>query len=84
MSRRELTAFVTMEGLQLSLRDNAEKGRATPSYGYNQTERVIEAVLLCCISAVSLVGNTSLWIIILRSKRLKTCSNYLILSLSSK
>ena len=73
-----------MEGLQLAFRDNAEKGRTTPDYGYNKPERITEAVILCIISATALIGNTSLWIIILRSKRLKTCSNYLILCLSSK
>ena len=73
-----------MEGLQLAYRDNVEKDRTTPSYGYNTAERVTEAVILCLISATALIGNTSLWIVILRSKRLKTCSNYLILCLSSK
>ena len=73
-----------MEGLQLAIRDNVAKGRDSHEIDYNRTERIIEAVILCIISSVALIGNTSLWIIILRSKRLKTQSNYLILCLSSE
>ena len=51
---------------------------------YNTTERVIEAVVLSVIAATALIGNISLWFVVLRSKQLKTTSNALLLCLSSE
>lgn len=45
-------------------------------------ERAIEATILLMISTVAIVGNVSLWIIILTTRSLKTPSNALILCLS--
>ncbi len=48
----------------------------------SSTERYIEATVLSLLCVISLVGNISLWVIILTDRSLRTTSNWLILGLS--
>ena len=54
------------------------------NYEVSKTERIIEAIVLTVIALTALVGNVSLWFIIIPYPRLRTCSNALILCLSGK
>ena len=47
------------------------------------TERIIEALILCAICVISILGNVSLWIIVLRNRTLRTAANALLLCLST-
>lgn len=44
--------------------------------------KVIEVFVLCCIIIVSILGNGSLWIVVLRSRALRTLTSMFILGLS--
>lgn len=45
--------------------------------------KVIEALVLCVIIIVSVVGNTSLWVVVLRSRALRSITSMFILGLSA-
>jgi hypothetical protein len=47
------------------------------------SERLVELIILCIIILVALIGNISLWIIILSNHQLRTVSNWLVLCLSA-
>lgn len=44
--------------------------------------KVIEVIILCIIIVVSVLGNGSLWIVVLRSRALRTLTSMFILGLS--
>ena len=44
---------------------------------------VVEILLMCLIIVVNIVGNVSLWIVVLRSRTLRTVTNMFILGLSA-
>lgn len=45
--------------------------------------KAVEATVLCIIISVSIVGNTSLWIVVLQARALRTVTNMFILGLSA-
>jgi hypothetical protein len=45
--------------------------------------RTIESLVLCFIITFSIIGNTSLWIVVIKSKGLRTVTNMFILGLSA-
>ena len=53
------------------------------SSAYNTIERMMEATVLGLICVSALVGNVSLWIVIISSKQLRSNSNALVLCLST-
>lgn len=48
-----------------------------------EIERVAEGIIIVCIGTVAIVGNISLWIIICRSRELRTVTNSFILCLAT-
>lgn len=47
-----------------------------------EVERYIEGTLLTLIASVAILGNASVWLVVLSTKALRTDSNFLLLSLS--
>lgn len=50
--------------------------------GPSVVEAYIEGCLLSLICVAAIIGNLSMWLIICRTRDLRTCTNYFILSLS--
>jgi len=49
---------------------------------FSETELYLEGFILICVCVLSVVGNTCMWIIICRSRELRTITNIFILSLT--
>lgn len=75
-----------LEGEQgeFTLNNKTDKiGENGYDHNYLQTEQFIEGTVLTVICIVAVVGNISIWIIVLRSRTLRTITNSFLLTLSA-
>ncbi|XP_077998855.1 alpha-1A adrenergic receptor-like [Glandiceps talaboti] len=60
----------------------AHESNASHPTGISYAEKIVEASILTTICLIAIFGNTLLWIVIIRSRHLRTTSNALVLCLS--